>query len=318
MDYEERWRSKDGQRLAARVVRRLRRGGSLDGLGLPTVDGRRDLRGLSLPEVGSTPLQIGRLTFGVAAGKLPEIRGARLRGLDLRGSRLRHLRLTDVRWEDCDLRGADLADFAAWGSTFDGCDLSGADLTEAMLSTWYEGAGNVWRNCRFDSVELDGIVAKWAEFRDCSFENVTMSNIVFEGCSFVDCRVTGSLNLVSFYGTGPEDDDKPSVTMENFDLRQCDFTTVDFTGLRLSGVRLPPNDRVVIMPGATRVLERVRSVLAAMPDSEVVHSLSFQVDYRLKHVKPDDDLYLDYDNISMGGGEASVAMLKDLIAQAAS
>jgi uncharacterized protein YjbI with pentapeptide repeats len=318
MEHEQRWLSEDGQRLAAQVIKRLWRGKSLDGLGLPTVKGRIDLRGLSLPEPEFTPHQVGRLTVGVAERKLPEIRKARMQGLDLRESRLRHLRLLDVRMVDCDLSDADLTDFAAWRSTFEDCDLSGADLTDALLSSLDKGVGNVWHNCRFNASKLDGIVAKWAEFRGCSFENVTMADMVFGGCSFIDCRMTGSLNNVAFYGTEPDGHGKQSATMENFDLRDCQLTAVDFTGLRMSGVRLPPNGRVVILPGATRVLEGLRSALAGMPDSEVVLYLSSQVDYLLKHVQPDDDLYLDYDNISMGGGEASVAMLKDLVAQAAS
>jgi uncharacterized protein YjbI with pentapeptide repeats len=219
MEHRQRWLSEDGQRLAAQVVKRLRRGKSFEGLGLPNVEGRLDLRGLSLPEPEFTPHQVGRLTVGVAAGKLPEIRSARLHGLDLRGSRLRHLRLLDVRMVDCDLSGADLTDFAAWRSTFEGCDLSGADLTDALLSSLHKGVGNVWHRCRFNASKLDGIVANGAEFRDCTFENVTLANMVFGGCTFVDCRMTGSLNDVAFYGTEPDSGCKQPATMENFDLR---------------------------------------------------------------------------------------------------
>jgi uncharacterized protein YjbI with pentapeptide repeats len=146
------------------------------------------------------------LAFNIANGKLPEIHKARLRGLDLSESRLRHLRLFRVRLEDCDLRGADLTDFHAWRSEFERCDLSGADLTDGMLSTSERGEANAWRDCRFDALVLDGVIAKGAEFQRCGFEHVKWQNMVFAGCSFVDCRVTGSLENVIFYGTDTESD----------------------------------------------------------------------------------------------------------------
>jgi uncharacterized protein YjbI with pentapeptide repeats len=103
------------------------------------------------------------LTVGVAAGKLPEIRKARLTWVDLSGARLRHLRLTGVRFEDSLLRGADLLDFGARRSWFDRCDLSGADLTDSVISVWEGRVGNVWHNCSFNALVLDGVVAKGAD-----------------------------------------------------------------------------------------------------------------------------------------------------------
>jgi hypothetical protein len=37
------------------------------------------------------------------------------------------------------------------------------------------------------------------------------------------------------------------------------------------------------------------------------------VKYTINHVGPDDDLYLDYDNIRRAGGEPAVALLRELL-----
>ncbi|MFI5889956.1 pentapeptide repeat-containing protein [Actinoplanes sp. NPDC051513] len=311
MGHRERWLSADGQRTAAKVLRRLRWGRSLEGLGLPTVGGRLDLRGFALPEPDFTPVRAAGMTVEVASGKLPEFRKLRLRGVDLTGSRLRHLRLTDARLEDCLLREADLTDLRAWRCWFDNCDLAGADITDAVLSARHRGAGTTWRNCSFESPALDGISAEGAEFQGCAFERVAMTSVVFDGCGFTDCRVTGSLVNVTFSGSNPPRGAKPA-TMTNFDLRDCRLTDVDFMGLRLAGVLLPPQESVVVLPHAGKLLDAIRSAIAGNPEYRY---LNFWVDYRIKHHEADDDLYLDYDEIRQNADERSVTLLREVISR---
>lgn len=311
MGYRERWLSKDGQRLVSKVLKALQRGRSLDVLGLGAVEGRVDLRGLTLAEPASSPLQVGGLAFNLVDGRLPEIHKARLRGLDLTGSRLRHLRLHEVGFEDCVLRDADLTDFKAWRSSFERCDMAGADLTNGTLSWWDRGVGNVWQDCRFDAIEFNGVVAEGADFRACSFEHVRWENMVFTGCTFTDCRVAGSLRNVAFYGTNVRPDVKPP-TMTNFDLRECQFDQVAFVGLRLAGVQLPPRDSVVILSHGGRVLESLQSRLAG-GTGDAADAISRMIKNIIKHVGPDDDLYLDYATVRRAGGEPAVALLRELL-----
>ncbi len=313
MGFRERWQSEDGRRTAGKVLRRLRWGRSLDGLGLPTVDGRLDLRGFTLDEPSFTPVSAAGLTVDVAQGKLPEFRKLRLRGVDLSDARLRHLRLTDARLEDCVFRDADLTDFRAWRCRLDTCDLGGADLTGAVLSARHRGSGTTWRNCSFDRTVLDDIDAEGAVFEGCAFEHVVIDSVVFDGCSFLDTRVTGSLVNSTFSGSNPPRGAEPA-TMSNFDLRDCRFTGVDFVGLKLSGVQLPQQESVVVLPRAGKLLEQLRAVIAAQPGDN--RYLTFWTDYHLNLLRPDDDLYLDYDRISRNTDEQGVALVRDVVASA--
>jgi len=313
MAFRERWLSQDGRQTAKKVLRRLRWGRSLDGLGLPTVDGRLDLRGFALPEAELTPVEAAGMQVQVATGKFPELRKIRLHGADLTGASLRHLGLTDATLTDCVLRDADLTHFRTWRCTFTDCDLSGAVLTDAVLSSRHRGTGTTWRNCTFNEVTLDGVVAEGGDFEGCVFERVRMANMVFNGCSFTDCRITGVLDNVTFTGANQPPGTRP-VTMANLDLRDCRLTNVGFAGLRLSGVLLPPRDSLAVVPGATKVLAEIKSAIARDPGEH--EFLEFWAGYKLKHHGPDDDLFLDYEYLGESAGESGVALVREAASRA--
>ena len=302
MGNRERWLTEDGRRTAAKVLRRLSGRRSLDGLGLPTVDGRLDLRGFTLAEPGFTPVQAAGLTAGVPDSPLPELRRSRLRGVDLSEARLRHLKLVDAHFEDCLLRGADLTNLGTWRGEFDRCDLSGADLTDAVLSARHRGTGTTWRDCTFDDLTMNGVVVDGATFERCTFDRVRIAGMVFERCAFTACRISGEIENVTFTGAGPS-------AMIDLDLRGCRLTDVSFTGLRLSGVRLPARDSLTIVPDATGILGRLRAT--GHPE------LDFWAGYQLKHHAPGDDLFLDYDSLRGIVGDPGTALIRDIVSRAA-
>ncbi|GAA2706153.1 pentapeptide repeat-containing protein [Actinoplanes palleronii] len=301
MDHRERWLTEDGRRTAAKVLRRLSWRRSLDGLGLPTVDGRIDLRGFTLAEPGFTPVQAAGLTVGVADRPLPELRKARLRGVDLSGARLRHFTLIDPQFEDCLLRGADLTNFGAWRGSFERCDLSGATITGTVLSARHRGTGTTWRDCTFDDLTMTGALVDGATFERCTFDRTRIAEMFFKRCAFTACRMSGELEDVTFVGPA---------ALTDLDLRGCRLVDVSFTGMRLSGVRLPIRDSLTVVPDATGILSRLQA--AGHPE------LEFWVGYQLQHHTPGDDLYLDYDSLQAIVGDTGIALIRDAVARATS
>jgi uncharacterized protein YjbI with pentapeptide repeats len=288
--------------------------------GIATADhGRR------LPEsrgaVGDVPhgpvavLEVADSVFRLRDADMPqlELRKIRLHGADLTGASLRHLGLTDATFTDCVLRDADLTHFRTWRCTFTDCDLSGAVLTDAVLSSRHRGTGTTWRNCTFNEVTLDGVVAEGGDFEGCVFERVRMANMVFNGCAFTDCRITGVLDNVTFTGANQPAGTRP-VTIANLDLRDCRLSNVGFAGLRLSGVLLPPRDSLAVVPGATKVLAEIRSAIARDPGEH--EFLEFWAGYKLKHHTPDDDLFLDYEYLRESAGESGVALVREAASRA--
>jgi len=81
------------KRQTDEIWHRLARAKSLADLGLPTRDGRMDLRGLLAPQVKVTPKRPGV----AALENITVVRGQTWRGLDFSTARLESLRFFDCR-----------------------------------------------------------------------------------------------------------------------------------------------------------------------------------------------------------------------------
>ena len=84
----QRWLGPEGERLTEQVFRKLRMAESLDGLGLGTIEGRVDLRGITVAQ----PVVVHE--FDAAGlrvqqrGELTKLTGVTLRNLDMSRSQL--------------------------------------------------------------------------------------------------------------------------------------------------------------------------------------------------------------------------------------
>jgi uncharacterized protein YjbI with pentapeptide repeats len=227
------WHGESG--LAADVVTHLAEGRDLDDLGLASVDGRVDLRGLpgSGTEVGG-------------ADAIVTLRDTGPQGLDLSGARLGNWRLHDCEIRDCLLTGADCHDWRLWATTVSDADFTGASLRGAAVGTWEGGVGNSWIRVSFRDADLRVGVCWAARFEDCDFTGADLTGTRFEQCTLLGCRFGGELNDVLFDGRGVSGR-PPSPPMEAVDFTGATFGGVEFLGFDLAGVTLPddPNLRLV-------------------------------------------------------------------------
>ena len=147
--------------LARQVVGRLATGQALDGLGLDTVEGRIDLRGLpaSGSDVGGPP-------------EIVVLRAAHLERLDLRGARL-SWRFHDSAVRDCRFEAADCRDWRLWNATVHECRFSGADLEGSAVGTWHNDRGNAWETIDFTDADFRVGVSRVARYEDCDFSTPT-------------------------------------------------------------------------------------------------------------------------------------------------
>lgn len=306
-----RWRSAEGQRVAAEVVSHLRRGRSLDRLGLGEVAGRVDLRGFQWPAPEFVPRRAGRFSVGVAAGDLPELRGARLAGLDFSGAALPHLRFHDSTVVDCMFDGAAMGDLRAWHTTFERCDLTGADLRGSTVGSWHEGKGNTWRDCRFEKTKLQKIVAVGALFEGSVFADVNLADVVMDACSFRGVRFSGPLSEVNFYGAGTSNG-PASAVLEDLDLRAAKLSGVGFIGFSLAGVRFPEDGDFAVLPGARTRLERVLERLEG-DTSDEAHFLRVTIGMTVKRYQDDSDLFVNYDDLVRDCGPGCAELMRRLV-----
>ncbi len=157
----------DGDR-ANEVWERLSRGTSLIDLGLATVDGRIDLRGLVAPE----PSTVGEFIVGKTKvkqlDKVVNVHGAHWANLDVSDGALESLRFFDCRIENCRFDRACCRDWRMWGTTIANTSFVGADLREAALGGVQSGKRNAFVTVDFTRADLRRTAHMSADMTDCT------------------------------------------------------------------------------------------------------------------------------------------------------
>ena len=131
----DRWKTREGQALADKVITRLVAGRRLDKLGLDRHEDRLDLRFLPAP----FPRRLQRFeaagSFVERLGDLVVFKQARLENLDLSGAQLVSLRIFDTKIIGCRFEDANCQDWRLWGCEVSDSSFAGANLREAAVGT---------------------------------------------------------------------------------------------------------------------------------------------------------------------------------------
>ena len=249
------------------VWARLLDGRPLDGLGLPTVDGRIDLRGLRAPE----PIVAREITTPVRAQvmkNLVEVRGATWRGLDFSGSQLEHLRIFDSVIEDCVFDDASCRDVRVWGTTVSNSRFCNTDLHDCALGGLdQQRRWNSYRYVDFTRADLRGSAWMSAEMTDCTFADTDLSKVEFNGTRFTRCTFAGLLRETIFYRHAFRGEDLPANEMRDVDFSGAKLRWVEFRKLDLDTVRLPEDDEHVVIEEYPAALDRAIGVLRERTDT---------------------------------------------------
>src|SRR5665213_2938438 len=235
---QQRWESTEGRAQAGEALRFLLgvRRDLPEGIGAH--EGRRDLRGLALPD----PKTVGRVVAGGVVAEamtgLQEFRGVRWQGLDLSHARLPNLRFFGAAISDCRFVGTLCRDWRLWDSEVAGSSFAESDLREAALGTWQEERTNTWRDVTFDRADLRGALALGCVLEHCSFLASRLKDIQFQQATIRHCRFSGRLQDLLFDGREIAGKPNPGV-FADVDFSEATFEDVEFRGCRFDGVKLP-------------------------------------------------------------------------------
>jgi uncharacterized protein YjbI with pentapeptide repeats len=265
-----RWRTPEGEELAAEVASRLLAGRPLDGLALDEHEGRLDLRGLTVAPAGAEPLTV---------------RSARFQRLDLSGARLEQLRLFGCGIDDCRFEAASCREWRLWACDVTASSFAGANLRSSMLGGWDGGRGNVFRGVSFTRADLRGLVCPTATFIDCDLSDATLVKVDFQSSGFIRCRFAGELREVIFWDHGFQTGKPDPNPMEDVDFSEAELPFVEFRRLDLDLVRLPRDDRHVVVEHYRCVLRRAAAALAG-DDTVAGRRLAAGIAHRLKWAGP--------------------------------
>jgi uncharacterized protein YjbI with pentapeptide repeats len=253
---------------APEIWRRLCSGISLDGLGLPTIRGRTDLRTLAAPE----PVATSRFATANAKitrlGGLTIVRGGRWNGLDFSGAPLNGLRFFDCTIEDCVFDRAACADWRMWGTAVSRTSFRSTNLRNSALG----GIDNGGKRNSFDSVDfseadLRETIYVSADMFRCRFSRAKLTKIDFQGTVFVDCVFEGKMDEVQFYRHSLRDGRAfPPNEMRNVDLRGARLSCVEFRNLDMDTVLWPEGDDHFVIQDFPQTLDRLLATWGTRSD----------------------------------------------------
>jgi uncharacterized protein YjbI with pentapeptide repeats len=252
---------------AAQVWARLVRGGTLQDLGLSTVGGRIDLRGLNVPEPSVVRQFVTAGAELSELGGLTVIRGGRWQDIDFTKANLNDLRFFDSQIENCVFERARCKDWRLWGSSVVGTTFRAADLRESALGGVEMGKRNSYRGVDFTKADLRGTAHFSADMIDCVFSDTKLANVDFAGTVFVDCRFEGDLSDVLFYARAFRGEAYPRNEMRGVDLRRARLHFVGFRGLDMNTVLWPEGDEHILLDDYPAALDRLITVLKARQDA---------------------------------------------------
>jgi uncharacterized protein YjbI with pentapeptide repeats len=270
--------------LTAKVWKRLGAGKALDGLGLPTVDGRFDLNGLSAPQpTVAREYQVSRAYAKELTG-LVVLRGVTWRRMDFSKAKLDSLRFFDCGIDDCRFDGARCRDWRMWGTRISNTTFRSTDLRDTALGGIGEdGSRNSFHGVDFANADLRGTTFKSASMVGCTFAN--LSGVDFGGTVFVDCAFEGEIHDVLFYRHAFRGEDYPPNEMKGVDFSRATLRHVGFRGLDMDAVRWPADDQHIIVSDYPAALDRVLGALGKRSD-ELSRRLGVLVSHNRKWAGP--------------------------------
>jgi hypothetical protein len=260
-------------------------GRPLDGLGLPIVAGRIDLRGLSAPR----PKVVGEREQGALRvtqlGNLVRIRAAHWSGIDFSNAHLASLRFFDSIIENCSFGAAECSDWRMWGTTVRDTEFRGTNLRESALGGIENGKRNSFIRVSFDEADLRGTTYTSCDMLKSKFLRCNLAKVDFNGAVFSDCVFEGQLDAVIFHDRAFRGEAYPANEMANVDFRKASFRHVEFRGLDVDTVRWPEDDNHVLIQDYKATLERGLALIKDRTDVEA-RGLRRALEIRLKWAGP--------------------------------
>ena len=225
---------------AREVIQRIAHRRSLDDLGLATVDGLLDLRGLP--------------AGGLAAD------GARLAGLDLSYASLAEARLDDVHWRQCRFDGVEFSAAVLLGGSVVESTMRRADLREIFV------AGAEWESVDLVGSRSTHFAAERTRFVHTTFP--ALAGTTFTRCSFEHCRFLGGLSGVQFLGRRTRDDPSPAV-LRGVSFFSDNLRSAEFDGMEFENVSFPVSDAIIVVPRGFRAVAERAGELSLLRSDDV-------------------------------------------------
>jgi uncharacterized protein YjbI with pentapeptide repeats len=228
--------------------------------GFGEIDGRVDLRGLSIAAPTARDTMYVRGHQLVDLNGIVEVHNASWRDLDLTGASLPSLRFSKSELVNCRFDNANCEDWRFWATTVESSSFVKSRLRGAVLGTVWKRKPNHWSHVVFDRTDLRDTVFRGSVLEHCQFTNAKLAGVYFEQMTIRDTTFSGRLSNNLFDGRKGDDVGEPP-PMTGVDFSEADLGDVEFRGCRFEDVRFPPSAAITVVPNFPAVLTKVVSVL---------------------------------------------------------
>lgn len=265
-ELRQRWYDRDGVRLT-RAVQSWLSGVGQRPFGVSEVDGRVDLRGISL---AGTPLVIGNKDDPSA--------GVHWQSLDLRRAQIIEARFFGALIEDCLFDNATLLGPRLWGTQVINCSFRRTDLRAGSLGTDWHGRRTEWRGVSFDRTKMIDAAFVGCVLAECTFDHA-FRRIRIEDCDVVDCVFRGPTNGLIIDCRSHRYPVSPHAFSADFS--QATFNGSHIVGYRLDQVQLPEQDDLLVVRNYPSIYRRALAWLSDQIDNGASDA-RWHLEYALK------------------------------------
>jgi uncharacterized protein YjbI with pentapeptide repeats len=236
--------------MASSLFDHLRKGQNLCDLGLPTIDGRAIVEGLTVPQ---PTREGGHRTFGRVGIQFLKnvqlVRGITLRKVHFRRGDLREVGFISCRFDDCVFEDCNCQSMGMWMTEIDNCRFINCDLRSAALGGIDHGRPrpNRYRNVRFEECDMRSSLHSCELYSHCAFVNCKHFGTDFMGAVFEDSYFEGVLDEVIFRAKG--ECPKTRNLLTRTDFRKADVTHCQFIGIDIDPAMFSEESLIILHHG---------------------------------------------------------------------
>jgi uncharacterized protein YjbI with pentapeptide repeats len=254
--------------MSTDVWQHLIHGKPFDEVGVPTIDGRLNLRNLHVPDPHSVKTVRTPLADVTVLGGVTSIKSTSWQSIDFTASQLPGLRFLDSQIRNCVFDRCRMDDLRVWRTDFENVSFRSADLRGAVLGGTSEESNrrNSFHDVDFTAADMRGTIYGAAEFVRCKFNHAKLNKVDFQSSTFTDCSFEGELRGILFYRTGFRGGRFPPNEMKRVDLRRAKLRWSEFRGLDLDEVFLPTDEDHIVMENYPETLDRLLAYFRGRSD----------------------------------------------------
>ena len=231
------------------IYNRLKKGKTLEGLGLGKLAGRWLVESLSVPQPEPKGLfQFKGLTFQQNAN-VQILKKVRWENMHFSYCDFSDLGFFGLEMTNCHFTNCRCQEIGFWDANISDCEFVACDMTDAAFGgvDMNRPRPNRYSNVIFQGCDFRGSAHSCEAYDSCSFINCRLEHIDFEGAVFSDCIFEGKLQDVMFKARSAACGPIRTNRLSGCDFRRTELVACAFVNIDLNPDLLPNSEDLIVL-----------------------------------------------------------------------